>query len=116
MDATARLLAPKDAPAQPRQQAAPKKPQTPTAPSRKQKQPDSQRKAQQPAPRKEAPSPRKKAAARPAPRQETPKRDQKRRNDRRRGPMEVTLRLGSQKDSTEQSGSLMRPYYLHDDD
>ena len=27
--------------------------------------------------------------------------------------MEVTLRLGSQKDSTEQQGSLMKPYYFN---
>lgn len=34
----------------------------------------------------------------------------------RRGPMEVTLRLGSQKDSTEQSSSLMKPYYFNPDE
>ena len=34
----------------------------------------------------------------------------------RRGPMEVSLRLGSQKDSTEQSGSLMKPYYFNPDE
>ena len=34
----------------------------------------------------------------------------------RRGPMEVTLRLGSQKDSTEQQGSLMKPYYFNPDE
>ena len=42
----------------------------------------------------------------------------KSRPDRRNGrgrPMEVTLRLGSQKDSTEQQGSLMRPYYFNPD-
>ena len=30
--------------------------------------------------------------------------------------MEVTLRLGSQKDSTEQSSSLMKPYYFNPDE
>ena len=53
---------------------------------------------------------------RPASPKEAPKRDQKRRPDRRRGPMEPTLRLGSQKDSTEQQGSLMRPYYFNPDE
>ncbi|MCI9264153.1 MAG: DEAD/DEAH box helicase [Oscillospiraceae bacterium] len=54
--------------------------------------------------------------ARPASPKESPKREQKRRPDRRRGPMEPTLRLGSQKDSTEQQGSLMRPYYFNPDE
>ena len=44
------------------------------------------------------------------------KREQRRPNRRGRGPMEVTLRLGDQKDSTEQSGSLMRPYYFNPDE
>ncbi len=53
----------------------------------------------------------------PAPRQEKGKKDRpQRRGGRGRGPMEVTLRLGSQKDSTEQQGSLMRPYYFNPDE
>ena len=125
MDATARLLAPKGAPAQPRQQPAPSKSQTPpAAPSHRQKRPEGQRRVQQP-----VSGPLKKGKAVPAacskpahaPQEKKPapqesRREQKRRGDRRRGPMEVTLRLGSQKDSTEQSGSLMRPYYFNPDE
>ena len=118
MDATARLLAPKSALAQPRQQAVQKAPAPAATTSHRQKRPSGQRKDQPPAPRKASPAkpaPRKKEPVHPAP-QESGKREQKRRNDRRRGPMEVTLRLGNQKDSTEQSGSLMRPYYFNPDE
>ena len=118
MDATARFLAPKTPP---RQQTppAPKKPLEP--PSRRApqqgKRSDGRRSA--PAPKKKEPVPQKKAPAKPASKSAPapePKREQKRRGDRRRGPMEVTLRLGSQKDSTEQQGSLMRPYYFNPDE
>jgi ATP-dependent RNA helicase RhlE len=118
MDATARFLAPKTPP---RQQTppAPKKPQEP--PSRRApqqgKRSDGRRSA--PAPKKKEPVPQKKAPAKPASKSAPapePKREQKRWGDRRRGPMEVTLRLGSQKDSTEQQGSLMRPYYFNPDE
>ena len=118
MDATARFLAPKTPPKQ-QTPPAPKKPQEP--PSRRApqqgKRSDGRRSA--PAPKKKEPVPQKKAPAKPASKSAPapePKREQKRRGDRRRGPMEVTLRLGSQKDSTEQQGSLMRPYYFNPDE
>ncbi len=38
------------------------------------------------------------------------------RSRRGRGPMEVVLNLGSQKDSTEQHSSLMKPYYFNPDE
>lgn len=104
MDATARFLAPKDS--------------VQTEPLQKKKSSSQRnplpRQGNKPARRKETPAPshspsrKKEVSARP----DSDRREQKRRNDRRR-PMEPTLRLGSQKDSTEQSGSLMRPYYFN---
>ena len=117
MDATARFLAPKSPAPQPRQQASQKPQSSGSTSPRRQKRSPEQRKEQPSPPKKAAPAksaPKKKGAA-PAI-QERGKQEQKRRNDRRRGPMEVTLRLGSQKDSTEQSGSLMRPYYFNPDE
>ncbi len=124
MDATARLLAPRAerpsgghaAPA--RRPARTPKPAKPTA-----KQPagtGSLSRPQRPAAKKvtapenpaakPAPQERRASPAKPSPEKG------KRRGDRRRGPLEPTLRLGSQKDSTEQSGSLMRPYYFNPDE
>ena len=115
MDATARLLAPKgerpgyaanasltQRPAQGRKQRKRKEPAQPPQSGR------GIRKAAQPQQPRKAPAPV------PAPQ----KGAKKNRPDRRgRGrPGEVTLRLGSQKDSTEQQGSLMRPYYFNPDE
>lgn len=128
MDATARFLVPKDPPAQPRQSApAPKRPAEPSGPSPKQGNPSRKRQGGGDSPKREKRAP---SSAKPEPRS-TPKAGKSaparptskaapergsRRSDRRRGPMEPTLRLGSQKDSTEQSGSLMRPYYFNPDE
>ena len=121
MDATARLLAPKGSgqkrqtpPARP--EASPKRGQRPAGPSSKQeKRADKPQKSRQSAPKrsKSAQPPK---DSRPAPKRPAPAPKQgarKNRSDRRGRPMEVTLRLGSQKDSTEQQGSLMRPYYFN---
>ncbi len=130
MDATARFLAPKDPPAQPRQEPAPKRSAEPSSrggSSSKQEALSRKRQGGGASPKKEKRSP---SPAKPDPRS-TPKAGKSaparnaskpapekssRRPDRRRGPMEPTLRLGSQKDSTEQSGSLMRPYYFNPDE
>ncbi len=121
MDATARLLAPKGSgqkrqtpPARP--ETSPKRGQRPAGPSSKQeKRADKPQKSRQSAPKrsKSAQPPK---DSRPAPKRPAPAPKQgarKNRSDRRGRPMEVTLRLGSQKDSTEQQGSLMRPYYFN---
>ncbi len=130
MDATARFLAPKAPPRSadpapkapsPRQSRPPKREPAKKSPGGGRTAPSVGRDA--PARRSSTPK-RSPAAAvgagsnptRPASPKEAPKRDQKRRPDRRRGPMEPTLRLGSQKDSTEQQGSLMRPYYFNPDE
>ena len=116
MDATARLLAPKgeprptassprparreDAPTRdrPARSSERKKPSRPAGQSRQES------KASKPAPQSQ-----KREGSKPA-RKKDPRRNDR---GRGRGPMEVTLRLGSQKDSTEQQGSLMRPYYFN---
>ena len=106
MDATARLLAPRrgaKAPEPPRPQQGregerrKKKPAQPQQPPRQAKAQSGQQAPQKP-------------KAQPA------AKDARRRNSRgggRRGPMEVTLRLGNQKDSTERQDSLMKPYYFN---
>ncbi len=113
MDATARFLAPKEtsvsrtAPAPVSREAQPRhNPQPPRSDRRKES-----------GKGKKTPPPRTKPEPRPAPKKKEPALEkERRRSDRRRGPMEPTLRLGSQKDSTEQSGSLMRPYYFNPDE
>ncbi len=119
MDATARLLAPRPKPAAPAPTSAPAgqgssarrsspssknggKPntgrtQTPTAPIQQQSRP-----AQKPTPQ-------------PQKQEGKPHNDRNRGRGRRGGPPEVTLRPGSQKDSTEQP-TLVKPYYISYDD
>jgi len=126
MDATARLLAPKKpaaqsapggrqepprsgrerahgrqqtsgTPAQQAQSAAPRRKQKPTQSPAKGEAPASRRKPSRSERREEPPRQKEKAF----------------RSDRRRGPAAPTLRSGGQKDSTEQQGSLMRPYYFN---
>ncbi|MCI8651476.1 MAG: DEAD/DEAH box helicase [Oscillospiraceae bacterium] len=130
MDATARLLAPKGS-SRPKQEPAkaPDRPRKDQGKRQDRREGASQRQkgkpaAAQPAKSKQEPSPRQNREKKPAQRhtpapepkkqeaRSEPKRDQKRRSGRR-SPMEVTLRLGDQKDSTQQSGSLMRPYYFN---
>ncbi len=124
MDATARFLAPKEPP---RQEPASKKAQAPAhsgPASRQGKRSGRRQSAGVEAPRKSVPAsaPKRNAASQEkrtgaAPSSTRPVQEkEKRRADRRRGPMEPTLRLGSQKDSTEQAGSLMRPYYFNPDE
>ena len=106
MDATARLLAPRrgaKAPEPPRPQQGREGERRKKKPAQTQ-QPPRQAKAQsgQQAPQK--------------PKAQPAAKDARRRNGRgggRRGPMEVTLRLGNQKDSTERQDSLMKPYYFN---
>ena len=106
MDATARLLAPRrgaKAPETPRPQQGREGERRKKKPAQTQ-QPPRQAKAQsgQQAPQK--------------PKAQPAAKDARRRNGRgggRRGPMEVTLRLGNQKDSTERQDSLMKPYYFN---
>lgn len=108
MDATARLLAPAK-----RTRAAGKEPAS------------AKKEAGTGGRRKKPAEPGKAPARAAAPRGEKKAKGPAERGDRRRngrgpggrrgGPMEVTLRLGSQKDSTEQQGSLMKPYYFNPD-
>ena len=138
MDATARLLSPsatskrQGATGQPTSDvgrgASPRRPSpkqnaSSTGKPARQKQPKPSAGAGQQAGPKAAskPSPEagakgQKTSSKPAP--SKPARANKSRSSRpsRRGPMEVTLRLGSQKDSTEQSSSLMKPYYFNPDE
>ena len=103
MDATARLLAPK------------RGGQTAAAPERTESREPARRKS--PSQGRAKPQ----AQAQAKPQQERPAGDRrgkgrpqdKRRGGGRRGPMEVPLRLGNQKDSTEQESSLMKPYYFN---
>ncbi|MEG0765387.1 MAG: DEAD/DEAH box helicase [Pseudoflavonifractor sp.] len=99
MDATARMLAPKPRPAQPAAQRQ-------SQPARKPHPAEGSHKTQVPASRPGAPA-KSPQTARPDPRKN-------RGGGRRGGPPEVVLRMGNQKDSTEQS-SLMKPYYLNND-
>jgi len=130
MDATARLLAPKR-PAQSQQQPRQGGSGRSDSPRRQGQGKDTSRQkaAQQPRQGREERSPRQKqgqgrAQSQPqapqkpkAPVQpEAPKEHKKGKSRGRRGPLEVTLRLGSQKDSTEQQGSLMKPYYFNPDE
>ena len=112
MDATARLLAPR--------RPAPRPQAQPAAPVQRQGEPrKKQEKAQKPAQQK----PRRRGKKQGAPVQ--PAREpvlppslsgkKKRRRDDRPRPIEAPPRSDRQKDST-QHKSLMRPYYLHDDD
>jgi len=107
MDATARLL-------------APRKPQLSSSPQTAAKPRDARRKG---APRKQEAGRQAKNSpiqARPVRQPPAPKssgrKDARPARGRRGGPMEVTLRLGNQKDSTEQRGSLMKPYYFNPDE
>ena len=113
LDATARLLAPRRPAAQPARQAQPrKKPEAPkpepkAAPAqKKQGKKPSQSKAKQP-------------AGEPAPAESvlppSLSGKKKRRRDSRPRPVEAPPRTDRQKDST-QHRSLMRPYYLNDED
>ena len=105
LDATARLLAPRR-PA-PRPQAQRKKPEQAQEPERKQGRQKPRRQGKkQGAPVQPAKEP-------VLPPSLSGKR--KRRRDDRPRPVEAPLRSDRQKDST-QHKSLMRPYYLHDDD
>ena len=116
MDATARLLAPKG---EPKPMASPPRPtRREDAPTRDRPARSSERKKpsrpagqsrQESKASKPAPQSQKREGSKPA-RKKDPRRNDR---GRGRGPMEVTLRLGSQKDSTEQQGSLMRPYYFN---
>ncbi|MEG2097304.1 MAG: helicase, partial [Pseudoflavonifractor sp.] len=99
MDATARMLAPKPRPAQPAAQRQ-------SQPARKPHPAEGSHKTQVPASRPGAPA-KSPQTARPDPRKN-------RGGGRRGGPPEIVLRMGNQKDSTEQS-SLMKPYYLNND-
>ena len=116
MDATARLLAPRPraaAPAKPRQEA----PAQPSGNRKKKAAANASVKPKQNGPAKAkqtAPAPGKKASApQPAKRAaDSKKRSRSRRSDR---PRPVELPRSHVKDSTEQP-SLMKPYYLHDDD
>ena len=124
MDATARLLAPKGAAVQTRQerrepmqngsgrQERPgKKQQKSGTTKEKAAQGGGQKRDKGPG-QDRATARQEKGASAPTPAAQGDGR-KKRNRGRRGGPMEVTLRLGSQKDSTEQSGSLMRPYYFN---
>ena len=125
MDATARLLASGKGSAPARQERpAPAEGEKKPSRSRKKKKPAGGQTAQPQPPKQEKPAkqepPRKKGKPAPAENKggSQPPRDRggkgKNQNRRRsRGPMEVTLRLGNQKDSTEQRGSLMKPYYFN---
>ena len=97
MDATARLLAPRQ-PVQP--------PRTPAVEPLAQGEKKKRRRKKQSAPTQPAPAP--------IPAPKTAGRKKQRRGRDRGRPMEPTLRNSSQKDSTEQP-SLMKPYYLSDD-
>ena len=110
MDATARLLAPRKT-----ARTTEKKPATrqaqPKEGGRRKKGAEPKQEPFPPAKVQNAPRREKKAKA---PAEQGGKRRGGRGNGGRRGgPMEVTLRLGSQKDSTEQQGSLMKPYYFN---
>lgn len=106
MDATARLLAPKKLARTVEKKPVPQQTQAREGGRRK--------KAAEP---KKEPSPPAKVQSAKAPAEQSGKRRNGRGNGGRRGgPMEVTLRLGSQKDSTEQQGSLMKPYYFNPDE
>ena len=112
MDATARLLAPRR-PA-PRPQIQAENQQKPQA-QKKQEKAQAQRPAQ-PKPRRQGKK--QGAPAQPAKEPVLPPSlagKKKRRRDDRPRPIEAPLRSDRQKDST-QHKSLMRPYYLHDDD
>ena len=105
MDATARLLAPRRPAPRPQLQRSPEPPR-----GREQKKPP------QPKPRRQGKK--QGAPAQPAKEPVLPPSlagGKKRRRDDRPRPVEVPLRSDRQKDST-QHKSLMRPYYLHDDD
>lgn len=118
MDATARLLAPRPRPAQP---AKPAQPRRENAPVKKAEQPRRENTlAKKSQPQGKTPTTATPKAASPKPATPAPT-AQKGRDDRRPrghgrrgGPPEVTLRPGSQKDSTEQP-SLIKPYYLGQD-
>ena len=105
MDATARLLAPrKPAKAQePQAKQSGRKKKKPNQQSVSPAVPEAQKRAPKAQVQERQPS---------RPQADRPKRNRKRQG----GPMEVVLRLGSQKDSTEQQGSLMKPYYFNPDE
>ncbi len=125
MDATARLLSPKGgqsaaatqtkpADHQPTQGRQTKKPPRQSAP--KKSAPRGENSAKK-AGRQAAQAPTGAGArSKPPKEQGKPDKSKSSRRPSRRGPMEVTLRLGSQKDSTEQQGSLMKPYYFNPDE
>ncbi len=107
MDATARLLAPKGSvqPSQPRGQEG-----------RRESQRSGQRKRSGQGGQRGGSAPKQSAPHTPAPQKPAQPQEKRKRRGGGRRPMEVTLRLGSQKDSTEQQGSLMRPYYFNPDE
>ena len=112
MDATARLLAPRrPAPRPPVQEQFQQKAQ----PAQKQD------KGQEPKSTRQKPRRKGKKQGAPVQPEKEPalppslSRQRKRRRDDRPRPIEAPLRADRQKDSTQQK-SLMRPYYLHDDD
>jgi len=127
MDATARLLAPKGSIPSQRQEPRPRQEQR----SQREQRPKQERKKSPEKPRREPrqekrsegrreggqPAALKSADRRSAPAKAEPSKAEQRkdRSFRRGRPMEPTLRLGSQKDSTEQQ-SLMRPYYFNPDE
>ena len=110
MDATARLLAPRRPVSRPQAQARPQP----------KSQPKKQEKAEAPKPARQKPRRQGKKQGAPAPAAKEPVlppslAGKKRRRDDRPRPIEPPPRSDRQKDST-QHKSLMRPYYLHDDD
>ena len=112
MDATARLLAPRRPASRPQAQVQPQS-QRKSEPQKKQEKApkQSQQKLRRQGKKQGAP-------ARPAKEPVLPPSlsgKKKRRRDDRPRPIEAPLRSDRQKDST-QHKSLMRPYYLHDDD
>ena len=118
MDATARLLAPRKSvtQARPRPQAAPQQKQkqgNKRGKSQEQPQNSGQPKARYKNKKQGAPEPIPARAESVLPPSLSGKR--KRRRDDRPRPVEAPPRSDRQKDSTQQK-SLMRPYYLHDDD
>ena len=106
MDATARLLSPKGAAPEKHREEPPRQQRREGTPKRECREAPKKESRRQEPPRRSAAKPTK------------PARDDRRpqRQRRGRGPMEVTLHLGSQKDSTEQQGSLMKPYYFNPDE
>ena len=111
MDATARLLAPRRPTPRPQMQAQ----------SQPKSQPQKKEKAQVQSPARQKPRRKGKRQGPPAPPVQEPvlppslSAKKKRRRDDKPRPVEAPPRSDRQKDST-QHKSLMRPYYLHDDD